>query len=82
MTARVFRRGRTHVLARVYHLAMRGSIKHAELYLRYSGEVEARDLPTPLGGATVNAAFLICVPRPAGAVPESAIHVGSGKAGA
>lgn len=81
-TARTFQRGRTHVLARAYHLALRGSIKHMELFLRYSPDVkDPNALPAPLGGGTVNAAFLICVPRPDGAVPADAIrHVGSGQA--
>ncbi|MGL5936896.1 MAG: hypothetical protein ACRCZI_14875 [Cetobacterium sp.] len=79
-TARVFRKGRTHVLARAYALALRGSIKHMELFLRYSGETPADALPTPMGGSNVQANFLICVPRPAGAVPEHSVLVGSGSA--
>lgn len=80
-TARVFHHGRTHVLARAYGLALRGSIKHMELFLRYSGQTPAEELPTPLGGAHVDArTFMIAVPRPPGAVPENAILVGGGKA--
>lgn len=78
MTARVFHRGRTHVLARAYSLALRGSIKHMELFLRYSGETPAEELPTPLGGANVHATFMIAVPRPPGAVPEAMVRVGGG----
>lgn len=79
---RTFRKGMTKLLLRAFGLGLKGSVKHMEFFARYSGQIASEDLPAPMGGATLppGAAYVIAIPRPPGAVPESAILVGSGRA--
>lgn len=82
-TERMFRRGMTKLLLRAFSLGLKGSVKHMEFFARYSGQIDQADMPAPMGGGATlpaGAAFVIAVPRPAGAVPESAILIGSSRA--